>query len=356
MSVMTAPSISCPVPHDDASRIQLAHGGGGRLMRDLIDRVFVPAFRNPTLERLHDSSVVTVGGVRIAMTTDSFVVHPLFFPGGDIGSLAVHGTVNDLAMSGATPLFLSVAFIIEAGFDMKTLERITRSLADAARACGVQVITGDTKVVDTGKGDGLFINTAGMGIVTHPTPIAPTSIRAGDVILISGDVGRHGMAVMSVREGLQFVGDITSDSAPVSGIVADLLRAGVEVHCLRDLTRGGLAAALNELATASGTAIQISESAVPVGEAVRGACEILGLDPLYVACEGRMIAFVPECQASQAMSVIKQSENGREAAVIGKVLPVDSTLHRAGDVTLISTIGAARILDLPATDPLPRIC
>jgi hydrogenase expression/formation protein HypE len=318
-------------------------------MHDLIEREFLVPFRNAALDARHDSAVLELGGARVALTTDSYVVRPLVFPGGDIGSLAVHGTVNDLAMSGARPRFLSAGFIIEEGLELPTLQQAARSMAAAAAECGVQIVTGDTKVVDKGKGDGLFINTAGIGVIEHELLIGPQSVRPGDAVLVSGDLGRHGIAVMAVREGLQFEGDIVSDSAPVWSQVSDLLTGGIELHCLRDPTRGGLASALNEIAVAGNVAIEIDERAVPIGEEVRGACEILGLDPLYVACEGRFVAFVPAAQADRALTILCAS--GAVAALIGRVLP-----GPAGRVTLISTIGAARILDMLSGEQLPRIC
>jgi hydrogenase expression/formation protein HypE len=342
---------SCPSPATSDLRITLAHGGGGRLMHELIDRVFIPAFRNKPLEMQHDSAVVSMEGVRLALTTDSYVVHPLCFPGGDIGSLAVHGTVNDLAMSGARPLYLSAGYIIEEGLPIETLAKVARSMAQAAAACGVQIVTGDTKVVDKGKGDGLFINTAGVGVIEQSLNIAPSSVRLGDVVLVSGDIGRHGIAIMAVREGLEFDGEIKSDSAPLAGLVAALLKAGIEVHCLRDLTRGGLATALNELAAASRLSVTIDERAVPVSEEVRGACEILGLDPLYVACEGRLVAFVPAAQAESALTIMRTRPESAGAVQIGSV-----TAGTPGRVTLTSAIGAARILDMLSGEQLPRIC
>ena len=344
-------AITCPAPTSTNSNVLLAHGGGGRLMHELIERVFVSAFRNESLEARHDSAVLKLGDLRLAMTTDSYVVNPLFFPGGDIGSLAVHGTVNDLAMAGATPLFLSAAYIIEEGLPIETLSRIARSMADAASAAGVQIVTGDTKVVDQGSGDGLFINTAGLGTIRHGVSIAPQAIRPGDAVLLSGDLGRHGIAIMAEREGLQFESEIQSDSASLAGLVGRLLDAGVRPHCLRDLTRGGLASALNELAEAAQVAIEIDELDVPVYEAVRGACEILGLDPLYVACEGRMIAIVPADQADSALSRMQADPLGRDAVQIGRVVA-----SPAGRVTITSAIGTARILDMLSGEQLPRIC
>ena len=283
---------ACPIPITQYPHVLMAHGGGGKLMHQLIGKMFLAAFANPLLEMQHDSTVVEWTGKKLAFTTDSYVVRPIFFPGGDIGSMAVHGTVNDLAMSGARPLYLSNAFILEEGLPMETLWRVVCSMRDAAQRCGVQIITGDTKVVDKGKGDGLFINTAGIGVIEHGQTIAPQNVRPGDVVLVSGDLGRHGMAIMAVREGLEFESQIESDSAPVAGLVMELLKAGIEIHCLRDLTRGGLASALNEIAEAAGVKIAIEEKSVPVREDVHAACEMLGLDPLHVACEGRFAAFI----------------------------------------------------------------
>ena len=298
---------SCPLPIKDYPQVLLAHGGGGKLMHQLIGKLFLPAFRNPLLETQHDASVFDIAGQRLAFTTDSYVVRPLFFPGGDLGSLAVHGTVNDLAMAGARPLYLSAAFIIEEGLPMETLWKIASSMQQAAQKAGVQIITGDTKVVDKGKGDGLFINTAGIGILEHQLKIAPQSVQPGDAILVNGDLGRHGMAIMAVREGLEFESAIESDSAPLAEAVLQLLRAGIEIHCLRDLTRGGLTSVLNEIAEAASLTLHVEEKLIPVREDVRAACEILGLDPLQVACEGRFAAFVPERDAERALEILRAS-------------------------------------------------
>jgi len=344
--------LSCPLPIQDYPSIQLAHGGGGRLMHQLIQRVFRAAFDNPILAQGHDAAVVDwPSPSRLAFTTDSFVVHPLFFPGGDIGSLAVHGTVNDLAMSGARPLYLSVGFILEEGFPMADLWRIVCSMAEAARAVGVHIVTGDTKVVDRGKGDGVYINTAGVGEVVAAEPIGPLSIAPGDVILLSGDVGRHGMAIMAAREGLAFESTIESDSAPLVGPVLALLEAGIRVHCLRDLTRGGLATALVELASHCGLRFEIEEARIPVRPDVHAACEILGLDPLYVACEGRFVAFVHPDDASRALDVLRAHPVSAEAVAIGHVSAV-----RDGRVVLRSLIGAERLLTMLSGEQLPRIC
>jgi len=341
----------CPIPIQQYPHVLMAHGGGGRLMHQLIGKMFLAAFRNPILETQHDAAVVELTGKRIAFTTDSYVVRPISFPGGDIGSMAVYGTVNDLAMAGARPLYLSAAFILEEGLPMETLWRVVCSMRDAAQRCGVQIVTGDTKVVDKGKGDGLFINTAGIGVIEHKQKIAPQNVRPGDVILVNGDLGRHGMAIMAVREGLQFESAIESDSAPVADSVLELLRAGIEIHCLRDLTRGGLASALNEIAETARVRIEVAEKAVPVREDVHAACEMLGLDPLHVACEGRFIVFVAAKDAERALQIMRGHATGAGAAAIGKVIESASPL-----VTLKSAIGVNRILDTPSGEQLPRIC
>ncbi|MDD5140073.1 MAG: hydrogenase expression/formation protein HypE [Verrucomicrobiales bacterium] len=350
---MNAPDFNaiCPIPISQYPHVMMAHGGGGKLMHQLLENVFGKAFSNPILDTRHDSAQFQVPPGRLAMTTDSYVVRPLFFPGGDIGSLAVHGTVNDLAMSGARPLYLSCAFIIEEGLPMETLWKVVCSMRDAAKRCGVQIITGDTKVVDKGKGDGVFINTTGIGIIETAVFITPRSVQPGDAVLVSGDLGRHGMAIMAVREGLQFESQIESDSAPVHEIVLALLRAGIEIRCLRDLTRGGLASALNEIAEAAGVRIQIEESAVPVREDVHAACEMLGLDPLHVANEGRFAAFVAENDAERALEIMRSHEAGAGSALIGKVTGRSNPM-----VVLKSRIGANRILDMPSGEQLPRIC
>ena len=332
----------------------MAHGGGGRLTEQLIGKIFLPAFSNSILSQRHDGALLVIGGQRMAFSTDSYVVQPLEFPGGDIGTLAVNGTVNDLAMCGALPLYLSAGFIIEEGLPMETLWRIAQSMKAAAEAAGVLLVTGDTKVVDKGKGDGLFINTAGIGVMEHQHVIAPAGVCSGDVILLSGDVGRHGMAIMSVREGLEFDSTIESDCAPLAAPVRALLQHGINVRCLRDLTRGGLASALNEIAQTASVHIAIDENAIPVSEQVRGACEILGFDPLYVANEGRFIAFVPAEEAARAVEILRQHEVCAEAVAIGSVQ--DRQNASKGLVTVKSAIGISRILDLLTGEQLPRIC
>ena len=343
--------LNCPLPLAPQGQVLLAHGGGGKLMHDLLERYIVPAFRNPLLESRHDGAVFEVGGVRLAFTTDSYVVHPLFFPGGDIGSLAVNGTVNDLAMCGARPVALSTAFIIEEGLSFDTLKRVVDSIARTAREAGVKVVTGDTKVVDRGKGDSLFVNTAGIGAIEHNQVIAPSSVRVGDAILLSGDVGRHGVAIMAVREGLEFESTIQSDCAPVAGPVEAMLQAGIEIHCLRDLTRGGLATGLIEIAETSRLHIEIREQDVTIEENVRGACEILGLDPLYLANEGRFLAVVPESNAERALDILRGHTVSSGASRIGRVTQAPASL-----VTLECCIGTRRILDMHSGEQLPRIC
>lgn len=341
----------CPLPIQQYPQVLLAHGGGGKLMHQLIETVFVPAFSNSLLAARHDGASFAVGNQRLAFTTDSYVVRPLFFPGGDIGSLAINGTVNDLAMCGARPLYLSAGFILEEGLPMETLWRVIQSMKRAADAAGVQLVTGDTKVVDKGKGDGIFINTAGIGVVEHPLAINPNSVQAGDVILLSGDLGRHGVAIMAEREGLEFESQIESDCAPLNGVVQAMLDDGLELHCLRDLTRGGLTSALVEIAESANRQIQIEETAIPVREDVKGACEILGLDPMYLANEGRFIAFLPATQAERALKIIKSHSRDANASLIGTVTNIAQPL-----VMLKSRIGAMRIVDMFSGEQLPRIC
>ena len=342
---------SCPVPIGSYPHVLLAHGGGGRLMEELIEKVFRPASANNLLNQRHDGATLDIGGRRIAFTTDSYVVRPLFFPGGDIGSLAVNGSVNDLAMCGARPLYLSAGFIIEEGLPMETLHRVVQSMRDAAQRAGVQIVTGDTKVVDRGKGDGVYINTAGIGAIDHALAIGPAAVQPGDALVISGDIGRHGAAIMALRDSLSFESSIESDCAPLHDLVARLLAAGLTPHCLRDLTRGGLAAALVEIARDRKLRLHVDGPAVPVREDVRGACEILGLDPMYVANEGRFLAVLPADQADRAVQLLQSDERGRNAAVIGRVLD-----EARGLVTLTSEIGATRVLDLLSGEQLPRIC
>lgn len=345
-------NVQCPLPRTDYARVLLAHGGGGRLMQQLLGDVFFPAFDNELLRHRHDSSVFTVGGQRVAITTDGYVIRPLFFPGGSIGSLAVHGTVNDLAMAGARPLHLSAAFILEEGFPLDDLRRVVLDMSEAAAAAGVDIATGDTKVVERGKGDGLYITTAGFGVIEHDLVIEPASVRPGDAIVLSGDIARHGIAIMSVREGLEFETVIESDSAAVAELTLQLLEAGLEIHCLRDLTRGGLAASVIEIAQTAGLQVQLREQEIAVRDDVLGACEILGFDPLYVANEGRFVAFLPAAQAEQALQIMRAHSLGEQAAIIGHV----EAGEIPGLVTLNTVTGTTRVVDLLSGEQLPRIC
>lgn len=340
----------CPIPFVDYPTIQMAHGGGGRMMHKLIEDFFVPAFENPLLNDRHDGAMFEVADARMAFTTDSYVVKPLFFPGGDIGSLAVNGTVNDLAMCGARPLYLSVGFILEEGLSTEKLGRIVQSMKKAADEAGVYLVTGDTKVVDKGKGDEIFINTAGVGVIDHELTIHPKAVRPGDAVILSGDIGRHGIAVMAAREGLEFETAIESDCAPLNLVVADLINEGIDIHCMRDLTRGGLASALVEISEAADKQIVVEESSIAVREDVRGACEILGFDPMYLANEGRFVLFVPEAHAERAIEILNSVETDATAALIGRVND-----GRQG-VLLKSVIGSMRIVDMFSGEQLPRIC
>ncbi len=343
--------LSCPLSVGRHHTVQLAHGGGGRLTRELIEQLFMPAFQGASAEPRHDSAVVSLAGAHIAFTTDTYVVHPRFFPGGDIGKLAVCGTVNDLAMAGARAAYLSAGFLLEEGFSLQELRRIVDSMRDAAANAGVELVTGDTKVVDRGKGDGLFINTSGIGAIASPRPLHPGCVRPGDAILVSGDLGRHGVAVLSVRAGLSFESPVESDCAPLGGLVTALLDAHVPLHCLRDPTRGGLATALNEIALDAGVGIELDEIAIPICEGVSSACELLGLDPLYVACEGRVLLFLPEGEAARALDILRRHPLGAHAAQIGHV-----TEAPKGAVTLRTRLGGRRLLDLLSGEQLPRIC
>lgn len=345
------PVFACPAPIPPGDQVLLGHGSGGKLSAQLVERVFLPAFGNPTLDQLNDQATFAIDGVRLAMTTDSFVVKPLFFPGGDIGSLAVHGTVNDLAMGGAQPLYLSVAFILEEGLPMDSLKKIADSLHRAAHAAGVQIITGDTKVVEQGKGDGLFINTTGIGVVPNGLQLGSERARPGDKIILSGSLGDHGIAILAQREGLEFETTIESDSAPLHKMVDAILGTGATIRVMRDPTRGGLSSSLNEIATRSQVGMEIEEAQIPVREEVRGACEMLGLDPLYVANEGKMIAIVEPDAAERVVTAMRCNVYGRDARVIGTVVD-----KHAGTVVMRTTFGTTRIVDMLAGDQLPRIC
>ncbi len=341
----------CPLPWHDYPNIILGHGGGGKLSSELVEQIFLPAFDNDYLAVLGDSTVFQVPAGRLAMTTDSYVVQPLFFPGGCIGDLAVNGTVNDLCMSGAKPLYLSAGFILEEGFPVAQLRRIVDSMAAAARKAGVAIITGDTKVVERGHGDGCYINTSGVGVVPEGLEIAPTKAQPGDAVILSGTLGDHGMAIMSVREGLEFESPIVSDSAALNEMVAAMVAVSADIHVLRDPTRGGLAASLNEIATASKCGIVVDETCVPVNSAVQSACEILGLDPMLVANEGKLVCIVPARAAADVLSAVKSSPHGTSAALIGSVVA-----EHPGMVIAKTAIGASRVITVPIGQQLPRIC
>ena len=338
-------------PRVKEDRITMSHGAGGKATQTLIEALFLDAFRNPVLEPLEDAARLQVGGAQVAMTTDSYVVSPLFFPGGDIGDLAVNGTVNDLSMAGATPLFLSAGFILEEGFPVADLARIAASMQTAARRAGVQVVTGDTKVVQKGKADGCYINTAGIGLIEHSIDLGVAQARPGDVIMVSGPIGDHGITIMLARGELDIEADISSDTAPLNGLVADLLTAAPGVRALRDATRGGVATILNEIAAAAGVGVVVSEDDIPVRAEVRGASELLGIDPMYVACEGRLVAVVSPEDADNALAALRAHPLGQQAAVIGTV-----TAEPPGIVQLKTAFGGTRIVDLLVGDPLPRIC
>ena len=349
----TIAGIICPTPLPVKDTVVLGHGSGGKLSAELVRSIFLPAFQNAALAKLNDQAVLNVNGTRLAFTTDSFVVKPLFFPGGNIGSLAVHGTINDLAMCGARPLFLSVAFILEEGFSLNELRRVVDSLSQAAADADVQVVTGDTKVVEKGSGDQLFINTTGIGLVPEGLELSADQARPGDKILLSGYIGDHGIAILAQREGLEFESLIQSDSAALHGLVAEMLEAsaGRAIRCMRDPTRGGLSSALNEIAEQSKVGIQIEEPAIPIREEVRGACEMLGLDPLYVANEGKLIAIVEAGAAEAILQAMRCHPLGRESRLIGTV-----TERSPGTVLMRTALGTTRIVDMLAGDQLPRIC
>ena len=332
-------------------RITMSHGAGGKATRTLVEAVFLDAFTNPLLDPLEDSAQLHVNGGRVALTTDSYVVSPLFFPGGDIGDLAVNGTVNDLAVSGATPLYLSAGFILEEGFPVTQLQEIVASMQAAAQVAGVQVVTGDTKVVQRGKADGCYINTAGVGIVEHDMSLGVANAQPGDAVIVSGPIGDHGVTIMLARGELDIEADITSDTAALNGLIADLLAAAPGVRALRDATRGGVATILNEVATAAGVGVLVNEDAIPVRTAVRGASELLGIDPMYVACEGRLVAVVDGGEADKALAALRSHPLGADAAIIGQI-----TADPPGLVLLNTAFGGTRIVDLLVGDPLPRIC
>ena len=342
---------SCPIPLRSHPNIVMGHGGGGKLSAELVEHLFLPAFANDTLASLGDSAQLDVNGARLAFSTDSYVVRPLFFPGGNIGALAVHGTVNDIAMSGAQPLFLSAGFILEEGLPLDQLGVIAESMGAAARVAGVTLVTGDTKVVDKGHGDGVFINTSGFGLIPPGVHIGPDRARPGDVVIVSGALGVHGIAIMSVREGLEFGTVIQSDSAPLNGLVAAMLAVTPEIHVLRDPTRGGLASSLNEIAKASGVGIAYTERKLPVPPDVQAACDILGMDPVYIANEGKLVAMVPPAQAEAVLAAMQAHPLGREAVIIGEV-----TEQHPGVVVSKTGIGGSRVVDMQVGEQLPRIC
>ena len=348
---------TCPLPLQSYPTIVMGHGAGGRMMSDLIEHLFAPAFDNVWLAQMGDASAIDLSAIvqdpaseKLAFTTDSFVISPLFFPGGNIGELAIFGTINDLAMRGAKPILLSAGFILEEGLLMETLGNIVTAMAQACRRTGVKIATGDTKVVQKSHGDGIYINTSGIGVIPPGVEISPANARPGDALLVSGTMGDHGIAIMSVREGLTFETEIQSDSAPLYGLVETMVMAG-KVHCLRDATRGGLAAVLNELADVSKVGIEFDERKVPLRLEVKAACEMLGLDPFHVANEGKLVAIVPGEAAEQMLAAMRQHENGREAAIIGSVVE-----EHPGLVTAKTSIGGMRVVDVPAGELLPRIC
>ena len=342
---------NCPLPLRDYPTIVMGHGGGGKLSNELIEHIFVPAFRNATLERMADSSVLAAPAGRLAFSTDSYVVQPLFFPGGCIGDLAVNGTVNDISMSGATPLYLSAAFILEEGFPIAQLGAIAQSMGAAARAAGVQIVTGDTKVVEKGHGDGCYINTSGIGVITGDLRIDPSQARAGDVVILSGTIGDHGMAILSMREGLEFETILRSDSAPLNLMVASLLQFAPHIHVLRDPTRGGLGTSLNEIAAKSNVGILIDERSLPILPDVQSACDLLGMDPVYVPNEGKLVAIVDPSVAEEVLATMQRDIHGQRAAIIGTV-----TAQHIGMLAARTAVGGIRIIPLQIGEQIPRIC
>ncbi|MGW6913903.1 hydrogenase expression/formation protein HypE [Kitasatospora sp. NPDC054939] len=342
---------TCPAPLADRSRVVMGHGGGGAMSAELVEQIFAPAFGGPELSVTTDAAAVRLGGARIAFSTDSFVVRPLFFPGGSIGHLAVNGTVNDLAMSGARAAYLSCGFILEEGVETDVVTRVANDLGAAARAAGVQVVTGDTKVVESGHGDGVYVNTSGIGVIPEGVDLRPQRVVPGDVVIVSGPIGLHGVAIMSVREGLEFGVEIESDCAALGGLVEAMLAVTPDLHVLRDPTRGGLAASLNEIAAASGTGVVIRERAVPVPDPVANACAVLGLDPMYVANEGKLVAFVPRESADAVLAATRAHPLGAGATVIGEAVQ-----EHPGMVVARTGLGGTRVVDMPLGEQLPRIC
>lgn len=351
MSSERVPFSDCPLPIAGTTEILLGHGSGGKLTSDLIEKIILPAFSNATLDRLDDQAILEINGSRLAFTTDSYVVTPIFFPGGDIGQLAVNGTINDLAMGGARPLYLSLAFILEEGLPIAEFQRVVASVREAAQRAGVQVVTGDTKVVGRGSGDKVFITTSGIGVVRDGIELSSSRVRPGDAILVSGTLGDHGIAILSQREGMSFEEPIESDTAPLHNLVEAMLHAFPDIHAMRDPTRGGLAATLVEIASRRKLGMEIDETLVPVRDSVRGACEILGIDPFFVANEGKLVAFVPDAGAAVVLGAMRSHPLGRDSVRIGRVVE-----DRRGMVRVRTSIGGERILDLPFGEVLPRIC
>ncbi len=343
--------LACPVPITEYPQVLLAHGGGGKLTQQLIQKMFASQFTNELLSPLHDGAIFSINGSRLAFSTDSYVIHPIFFPGGTIGDLAVNGTVNDLAMCGAKPLYLSAAFILEEGTDMNDVWRVVVSMQEAAKTAGIQLVTGDTKVVERGKGDGIFINTSGLGVISPGIDIHPRRAWPGDRIILSGPAAVHGIAIMSVREGVEFETAIKSDTAALNTLVEKILKAGTDVHVMRDPTRGGIASALNEIAESAGVGVALEEELIPISDEVRGACEILGLDPLYVANEGKLLAFVAPAAAESVLAEMRAHPLGKDAVIIGSVVA-----DHPGMVIMKSRIGGSRVVDMLSGEQLPRIC
>ena len=341
----------CPAPILSHETVQMAHGAGGRLSQELTKRVFMPHLRNAFLDQLDDQAKFDVVSGRMAFTTDTYVVSPLFFPGGNIGELAVNGTVNDLAVGGAVPMYLSAGFVLEEGLPLADLEEIVKSMAESARRAGVMIVAGDTKVVQKGKCDKIFINTSGVGFVRDGVSVSCRNLRSGDAVIVSGTIGEHGMAVMTTREGLSFQSRISSDTAALNGLIHAVLDIVPGVHAMRDPTRGGVAATLNELAASSNVGIELQESTIPVREEVRGAAELLGIDPLTVANEGKLLLVVPETDAAAVLSVMHAHEHGHDAVIIGKVVD-----EHPGMVVMRTPFGSRRIVEMPLGEQLPRIC
>jgi hydrogenase expression/formation protein HypE len=343
--------MDCPIPNNEFEKILLAHGSGGSLTGKLIQDLFIKSFNNDLLEKEHDGAVFDFNGKKLAFTTDSFVVNPIFFPGGNIGELAVYGTVNDLAMCGAKPLYLSASFIIEEGFEMEPLQKIVNSMKAAADKCNVQIITGDTKVVEKGKGDKVFINTSGIGIVTDEVDLSPSNVKVGDKLILSGTIADHGIAILSARENLSFESNIKSDSAPLNDLVEVMIKVSNNIHVLRDPTRGGLATSLNEIASKANVGVLIDQDKIKIKKEVKAACELLGLDPLYIANEGKFVCFVSPEDADNLLNIMRSHPLGKDSGIIGEVMN-----EYKGKVILETSIGTKKILDLHTIEQLPRIC